>query len=349
MFGGDRLDAAPVTWMWVGFLAIVAVMLALDLGVFHKNAHEVSAKEALGWTAVWITLGVSFTVVIYFMYENAWFGAELLDDEGIPIDDGQPHGGRAAMRYLTAYLLEKSLSIDNIFVIALVFQRFQVPRIDRHRVLFWGVLGAIVMRGAMLLGGLWLLHKFTWLFYVFGAYLVFTGIKLLFPEKEEEEHDEDSGPTFTDRLKKWLHVAPDDTPDAGHRFFVRIDGKRAITSLGLALIVIEWTDLVFALDSIPAVLAVAPEPFIVFTSNIFAILGLRSLYFVLETAVQKFKELRYALAVVLAFVGAKMILHHWVKIPTLISLAVILVSIGLAVGVSLIRQRVRRGERRLDG
>ncbi|MBO6941012.1 MAG: TerC/Alx family metal homeostasis membrane protein [Deltaproteobacteria bacterium] len=337
-----------MTWMWVGFLAIVAVMLALDLGVFHKNAHEVSAKEALGWTVVWITLGVSFTAVIYFMYENAWFGAELLDDDGVPIDDGQPHGGRAAMRYLTAYLLEKSLSIDNIFVIALVFQRFKVPRIDRHRVLFWGVLGAIVMRGAMLLGGLWLLHKFTWLFYVFGAYLVFTGIKLLFPEKEEEEH-EDSGPSFTDRLKGWFHVAPDDTPDAGHRFFVKIDGKRAITSLGLALIVIEWTDLVFALDSIPAVLAVAPEPFIVFTSNIFAILGLRSLYFVLETAVQKFKELRYALAVVLAFVGAKMILHHWVKIPTLISLAVILVSIGLAVAVSLIRQRVRRGERRLDG
>jgi tellurite resistance protein TerC len=335
--------------MWVGFLALVAVMLALDLGVFHKDAHEVSAKEALGWTAVWITLGLSFTAVIYFMYENAWFGAQLLDDDGIPVDDGQPHGGPAAMRYLTAYLLEKSLSIDNIFVIALVFQRFDVPRIDRHRVLFWGVLGAIVMRGAMLLGGLWLLHKFTWLFYVFGAYLVFTGIKLLFPEKEEsDDPKEDSGPTFTDRLKKWFHVAPDDTPNAKGHFFVKVDGKRAITSLGLALIVIEWTDLVFALDSIPAVLAVAPEPFIVFTSNIFAILGLRSLYFVLETAVQKFHELRYALAVVLAFVGAKMILHHWVKIPTLISLAVIVGSIGLAVGVSLLRQRARRVERRLD-
>ena len=332
--------------MWAGFLVIVAIMLALDLGVFHKEAHVVRAKEALGWTGAWITLGLSFTVVIYFMYENHWFGAMLLDDAGRPIDDGSPQGGRAAVRYLTAYLLEKSLSIDNIFVIALVFQRFGVAPIERHRVLFWGVLGAIVMRGAMLLGGLWLLHKFTWLFYVFGAYLIFTGVKLLFPERGEPQ-DEPEGTSFVDRLKRWLHVAPEGVAEP-HHFITRVDGRLAITTLGLALVVIEWTDLVFALDSIPAVLAVAPEPFIVFTSNIFAILGLRSLYFVLETAVQKFKELRYALAVVLAFIGLKMVLHHWVKIPTSLSLGVIVVSIGTAIAVSLIRGRYRRDDHRLD-
>ncbi|MAQ15473.1 MAG: hypothetical protein CMN30_11845 [Sandaracinus sp.] len=338
----------PVTFMWGGFLLLVVVMLALDLGVFHKNAHEVHAKEALGWTAVWITLGVSFTAVIYFMYEQHWFGATLLDDDGLPVQDGAGHGARAATRYLTAYLLEKSLSVDNIFVIALVFSRFGVPRIDRHRVLFWGVLGAIVMRGGMLLGGLWLLHQFSWLFYIFGGYLVFTGIKLLFPEKEHDpEAEADQGPSFIDRLKKWFRVAPDSAAEPGH-FFTRFEGRRAITNLGLALIVIEWTDLVFALDSIPAVLAVAPEPFIVFTSNIFAILGLRSLYFVLETAVQKFGELRYALAVVLAFIGAKMILHHWWKLPTWLSLGVIVLAIGTAVTVSLVRRRFRSDEGRLD-
>ena len=346
--GQIGLNARAVVWMWVGFLVLVAAMLALDLGVFHKNAHEVHAKEALGWTAAWITLGVSFTVVIYFMYEHHWFGAVLFDDNGVPLPATKGHGGPAATRYLTAYLLEKSLSIDNIFVIALVFQRFGVARIDRHRVLFWGVLGAIVMRGAMLLGGLWLLHKFDWLFYIFGAYLVFTGIKLLFPEKEAEVSEGGGGGGFIERLKRWFHVAPDAEAHRGH-FFTRFEGRRAITNLGLALIVIEWTDLVFALDSIPAVLAVAPEPFIVFTSNIFAILGLRSLYFVLETAVQKFKELRYALAVVLAFIGTKMILHHWVKIPTWISLGVIVLAIGGAVWVSVVRQRVRSGEDRLDG
>ena len=324
--------------MWIGFLVLVAAMLALDLGVFHKNAHEVQTKEAVGWTAAWITLGVAFTGVIYLMYQHHWFGVTLLDDRGLPVNDGQPHGPRAATRYITAYLLEKSLSIDNIFVIALVFQRFGVAPIDRHRVLFWGVLGAIVMRGAMLLGGLWLLHKFNWLFYVFGAYLLYTGIKLFRPDKEPEASE---GPTILDRLKKFLHVAPSEVAEPGV-FFTRWEGRRAITMLGVALIVIEWTDLVFALDSIPAVLAVAPEPFIVFTSNIFAILGLRSLYFVLEKAVQKFHEIRYALAIILAFIGAKMIVHEWVHVPNWVSLVVIVVCLAGAIGMSLARARARQ-------
>ncbi|MEM9074355.1 MAG: TerC/Alx family metal homeostasis membrane protein [Myxococcota bacterium] len=326
--------------LWAGFLTLVAFMLALDLGVFHKDEHEVSAKEALIWTAVWITCGLAFTGFVWLVYENGWFGMTVLDEEGNELPVAPGNGLIAATRYVTAYLLEKSLSIDNIFVIALVFGQFKVQPIHRHRVLFWGVLGAIVMRGAMLLGGLWLLHRFTWLFYVFGGYLAITGIRLLLPEKEDEGAH---GEGIVEKLKRWLHVAPDDAAHEG-KFFVRIDGKRALTTLGLALIVIEWTDLVFALDSIPAVLAVAPEPFIVFTSNIFAILGLRSLYFVLENAIHKFGEIKYALAIVLIFIGAKMFAHKWIHIPNWASLGVIVTAITLAVVISLMRQRARAAE-----
>lgn len=327
-------------WLWVGFLVLVAFLLALDLGVFHKDAHAVGAREALGWTVAWITLGSAFTGFVYLVFENGWFGATLLDEEGHPLPFAPGHGATAATRYITAYLLEKSLSVDNIFVIALVFNQFGVAPIHRHRVLFWGVLGAIVMRAGMLLGGLWLLHHFSWLFYVFGGYLVFTGIKLLFPEKED---DGSHGEGMVARLKRWLHVAPDDV-DHGGKFFTRVNGKRALTTLGLALLVIEWTDLVFALDSIPAVIAVAPEPFIVFTSNIFAIMGLRSLYFVLESAIHKFGELKYALAVILAFIGGKMIAHEWIHLPNWVSLTVIVSALTLAIGVSFLRARVRAEE-----
>ncbi|HJK93515.1 MAG TPA: TerC/Alx family metal homeostasis membrane protein [Polyangiaceae bacterium LLY-WYZ-15_(1-7)] len=328
-------------WLWGGFLVLVAIMLAIDLGVFHKEAHAVSAREALGWTAVWITLGLSFTGFVWAVYEHGWFGAHLLDDAGQPLPHEPGQGLTAAARYVTAYLLEKSLSVDNIFVIALVFDRFGVAPIHRHRVLFWGVLGAIVMRGAMLLGGLWLLHHFTWLFYVFGGYLAFTGFKMLLPEKGEEE--ESHGEGFTAKLRRWLHVAPDEVEHHGH-FFVELDGKRVLSALGLTLIVIEWTDLVFALDSIPAVLAVAPEPFIVFTSNIFAILGLRSLYFVLERAIHEFRELKVALAIVLMFIGAKMFAHEWFHVPNWISLTVIVSTISIAIGLSLVRRRLREEE-----
>lgn len=328
---------------WVGFFALVIVMLALDLGVFNKTDHAPSARESLMWTAAWITIGTSFSGVVYFLFENGYM--HLLDESGNILENPESPGFRAATRYITAYLLEKSLSIDNIFVIALIFQRFKVEPKYRHRVLFWGVLGAVVMRAAMLLGGLWLLHRFEWLFYVFGAYLAYTGFKLLLPEKEptEDEHEGEGNK----RLRRWLHVAPKDVPHEGH-FLTRIDGKRMLTALGLALVTIEWTDLVFALDSIPAVLAVAPEPFIVYTSNIFAILGLRSLYFVLDSAVSKFHELRYALATILMFVGAKMIAHEWLHVPNWISLLIIISALVLAIAVSMARARARKDEESKD-
>lgn len=325
--------------LWAGFLVLVALLLALDLGVFHKEEHVVGTKEALGWTTFWIVLSLAFTGFIWGVYEYGWFEQMLLDEEGNVLPNEPGHGWIAATRYLTAYLLEKSLSVDNIFVISLVFTQFKIEPIHRHRVLFWGVLGAIVMRGIMLIGGLWLLHRFNWLFYVFGGYLAWTGFKLLLPEKEEESH----GEGLVARLKRWLHVAPDEASD-GKSFLTRHEGKLALTTLGLCLIVIEWTDLVFALDSIPAVLAVAPEPFIVFTSNIFAILGLRSLYFVLENAIDRFGELKYALAVILVFIGAKMIVHKWLHIPNWASLALIVGSLSIAIAISLLRQKARADE-----
>lgn len=334
-----------MTVFWVGFLVLVVILLALDLGVFHRDAHAVSLKEATGWTFVWITLGLSFTGFVWAMFEYGWGGAQVVDGRGQPMELTSGGGTIAATRYVTAYLLEKSLSVDNIFVIALVFGQFKVAAVHRHRVLFWGVLGAIVMRGAMLLSGVWLLQKFEWLFYVFGAYLIYTGLKLFVPEKGEVE-GEDPGPEsgFIGRLRRWFNVAPDEVDHGGH-FFVRVDGKRMMSKLGLCLIVIEWMDLVFALDSIPAVLAVAPDSFIVFTSNIFAILGLRSLYFVLENAIHKFGEIRYALAIILTFIGVKLVIHSWVHVPNWISLSLIVVSLTVAVGISMARQRARASER----
>ena len=327
--------------LWIGFLALVGALLALDLGVFHKEDHEVSAREALIWTGVWVALGLAFSGFIWAVYEYGWFDQALLDEDGRPLPPAEGHGLIALTRYLTAYLLEKSLSVDNIFVIALIFEQFKVAPVHRHRVLFWGVLGAILMRGAMLLGGLWLLHRFSWLFYVFGGYLAITGIRLFLPEKAEEEGH---GEGLSAKLKRWLRVAPEECAADG-KFFTRFEGRVALTTLGLALIVIEWTDVVFALDSIPAVLAVAPEPFIVFTSNIFAILGLRTLYFVLENAIHKFGELRYALAVILTFIGVKMFAHEWYHVPNWFSLTLILSCLTIAIGVSVLRQRIRAQER----
>lgn len=322
--------------LWGGFLLLVAVMLALDLGVFHRKAHAVSTREALLWSTIWLTIGTSFSGVVYLIYEHGWLGAALIDESsGDALGPGQ--GVAAATRYLTAYLLEKSLSVDNLFVITLVFAQFKVPHEHRHRVLFWGVLGAILMRGVMLIGGLWLIHRFNWLFYVFGAYLAYTGAKLFFPEKPEEQ--EESG--FVTRIRKWLRVAPDSHDHQG-RFITRVDGKRALSVLGLALIMVEWTDLVFALDSIPAVLAVANAPFIVFTSNILAILGLRSLYFVLENAVEKFHHLKYAIAVILLFIGVKMLGHGFFHVPNWASLAVIVGCLSTAVLVSYVAGRMQR-------
>lgn len=320
-----------MTWPWLVFGAIVIVMLALDLGVFNRDAHVVSAKEAGLWTALWIGLGISFTGVVYVLYEHG------IGDQMLGASTEHQSGAQAATDYLTAYLLEKSLSVDNIFVIALVFQRFGVAPKYRHRVLFWGILGAVLMRAMMLLGGLWLLHKFTWLFYIFGAYLIYTGLSLL---KDEEEEVPDN-----QFLRRLFRVAPQGVPHDGH-FLTRVDGKLMLSSLGFALVTIEWTDVVFALDSIPAVLAVSPDPFIVYTSNIFAILGLRSLYFVLDNAVEKFSELRYALSAILVFIGLKLLAHNFITgddaifhLPHWVSLTFIVVCLTIAITVSLRRQR----------
>lgn len=330
-----------MTLFWVGFLVLVAILLALDLGVFHRNAHEVSIKEATSWTVVWITLGLAFSGFVYLMFENGWGGAMVHGRNGEMIPNA---GAAAASKYLTAYLLEKSLSVDNIFVIALVFKQFKVAPIHRHRVLYWGVLGAIIMRGIMLIGGVMLLRRFDWLFYVFGAYLIYTGLKLFLPEKEDDE-DGEEGPSdgFIAKLRRFLKVAPDSVDHQG-KFFVKVEGKTMLSVLGLCLIVVEWMDIVFALDSIPAVLAVAPEPFIVFTSNIFAILGLRSLFFVLEKAIHKFAELKYALAVILTFIGIKLVGHGYFHIPNWASLTLIVVCLTAAIGVSLLRQKARASE-----
>ena len=311
-----------MTYLFVGFIALVLVLLALDLGVLNRKAHVIGLREAVAWSVGWITLGLSFAVVVYFVYEQHWFGARLAPREGSLVTGGS----QAAVEYLTAYLVEKSLSVDNVFVIALVFSSFRVAQEHQHRVLFWGILGALVMRAAMIGGGLMLVSAFEEVLYLFGGYLAFAGLSLL--RGGDDEHDPQGG-----RVVRWarrlLRIAPG---ESGGRFTTVLEGRRRFTSLALVLLVVEWTDVVFAVDSIPAVLAVSDAPFILFTSNIFAILGLRSLYFVLADAMERFAKLKYALALILLFIGLKMLLHDLVHVPNLASLAVVglLLSGGIA-------------------
>ncbi len=316
-------------WFWVGFFTLVAVLLALDLGVLNRKAHEPTLKSAAYWTAGWVTLGLSFTGVVFLIYEHGWLGAHMI---------GLPPGGVgdvAAIQYVSAYLLEQALSIDNIFVIALLFRDFAVPVKYQHRVLFWGILGAIVFRLVMLGGGAYLAHRFSWIFYVFGAYLVFQGIKLL---RHDDDDDVDVEKTFAVRaLRKIVKIVPGDQYPG--RFSVMVDGRRALTTVAVCLVSIELTDIVFALDSIPAVLSVSQETFIMVTSNIFAIMGLRSLYFVLAGAMAQFKYLKIALAILLIMIGAKMGLHEYFKIDHVVSLLVIAGIIGTGVIASIVSTR----------
>jgi tellurite resistance protein TerC len=318
--------------LWISFLALIVVLLALDLGVFHRKAHDIGLREAGFWSAVWIAIGLSFSIAVYFVYGSNLFGADL---EG----DHRREGLQASMAYVTAYLVEKSLSVDNIFVIAVVFDRFKVKPEYRHRVLFWGILGAILMRGLMIGGGLWLVERFTWLFYVFGLYLVYTGVKLL------KSSDEEVDPERSAAVRLVRRVFPVSTADHGATFVTRVNGRLTFTVLALVLIAVEWTDVVFALDSIPAVLAISEEAFIVYTSNIFAILGLRSLYFVLQGMMHRFRHLKYSLSFILVFIGAKMALHDFWKFPTALSLSVILAALVVAVGTSIF---ARKREERLS-
>ncbi|MGE5184995.1 MAG: TerC/Alx family metal homeostasis membrane protein [Acidobacteriota bacterium] len=311
---------------WLGFFALVALLLVLDLGVLHRKAKEPTVRSAAAWTAGWMALGLAFAGIVYLIYENHWEGARLRGS--LP---GHADGADAAITYVSAYLLEQALSVDNIFVIALVFRSFRVAAKYQHRVLFWGILGAIVFRVSLLSGGAYVARHFDFVFYAFGAFLAYQGIQLL---RGGGDDDDDPAKSRAVRwLRKFVRVADG---DYGGVFSVRIDGRRAFTILAICLIVVELTDIVFALDSIPAVMSVSQETFIMVTSNIFAILGLRSLYFVLVGALQKFQYLELALGFLLIAIGAKMLAHHYYTAPHWLTLVVIAAILAIGVVASLL-------------
>ena len=298
------------TAQWIAFATIVLVMLALDLGVFHRKAHVVRLREALVWSALWITLSLLF---------NLWIYAQL--------------GPQAALDFFTAYLIEKSLSIDNIFVFLLIFSYFQVPPQFQHRVLFWGIVAALLMRALFIGAGLALIAKFDWILYVFGAFLVYTGIKMAV-RREGEIHPE-RNPVL--RLFRRFFPVTNEYHEAS--FLVRMDGRYAATPLLVVLLVVETTDVIFAVDSIPAVLAITVDPFIVYTSNVFAILGLRALYFALAGIMELFHYLHYGLSAILIFVGVKMIVAHVYEVPTVLALAFIALTMVISIVASMMYPR----------
>jgi tellurite resistance protein TerC len=308
------MDATSIgtPWLWIGFLGFVVVMLALDLGVFHRKDHVVGYREALGWSVTWIGLALLFNLGIWQLY-----------------------GAERGLEFLTGYVIEKSLSVDNIFVFVVVFSALGIPALYQHRVLYYGILTALGLRAAMIFAGSALIARFLFVLYLFGAFLVITGIKLF--RQRHHQDDPESG-----RLMRWAKRVVPSTPQFhGHDFFVRASGRWLATPLFMALLLVEVSDVVFAVDSIPAIFAVTTDPFIVFTSNIFAILGLRSLFFLLANLVDKFRYLKIGLSAVLVFVGVKMIVMDWIKVPPLLSLLVILGILGIAVGASL---HAARGE-----
>ncbi len=312
-------------FLWVGFLIFVIFLLVLDLGVFHKKDHVISVKEALGWTFFWIVLSLLFGIFIYYAYEDHFFGISI-DSHVIK------NGTDALLKYYTGYIIEKSLSLDNIFVIAVIFSYFGIPLEYQHRVLFYGILGALVLRAIMILAGTALIQNFSWMIYVFGGILIITAIKMLFSKDESIEPEKNALVKLTKR------IFPVSNKLDGHNFFTKIDGKLAITPLFIVLVVIENTDVIFAVDSIPAIFAVTTDPFIVFTSNVFAILGLRSLYFALAAMINKFKYLKISLVFILAYVGVKMMISNIYHIPTFVSLLVIISVLAIGIGASLLRK-----------
>ncbi|WP_281337278.1 TerC/Alx family metal homeostasis membrane protein [Flavobacterium eburneipallidum] len=306
--------------VWILFLSAIMLFLALDLGVFNKTPHIISSKEAGKWTGIFVTISFLFSGVIYFLYSNNY----IANPDGLKPTT-------AAIKYLTGYLIELSLSVDNIFVIAIIFSSFKIPQKYQHRVLFWGILGAIVFRGLMIYFGVLLINKFSWTTYIFGAFLIFTAAKMLFTKEEDDFHPKDS------MIYKLLgKIIPITTEMDHQKFFITTKtAKKAATPLFVALIVIEVMDVIFALDSVPAILAITSDPFLVFSSNIFAILGLRSMYFFLANMLEKFSYLEYSLIAILTFVGFKMLAHDYVEIPEWGSLAFIAVSLLAGILVSL--------------
>jgi tellurite resistance protein TerC len=302
------LESVGTPVLWIGFTAFVVAMLVLDLSVFHRRAHEVRMREALLWTGVWIGMALLFNLGVYLGF-----------------------GARTGLEFLTGYLIEKALSVDNLFVFLVIFAYFRVPGALQHRVLFWGILGALVTRAIFILLGAALLHRFHWVVYIFGGFLVFTGIKLLF-QGESEVH-----PEHNPVLRLFARLVPTVSDYRGTRFSVVEAGRRYATPLLMVLVVVETTDVVFAVDSIPAIFAVTRDPFIVYTSNIFAILGLRALFFVLAGTMNQFHYLQVGLGLVLAFVGVKMLIADVYKVPVGISLGVIATLLAGSMIASLLR------------
>ncbi len=294
-------------YVWLGFLAFVFLMLALDLGIFNRNSHEVKLKEALTWSAVWISLALVFNVGVYYLY-----------------------GHEKGFEFLTGYLIEKALSVDNLFVFIMLFSMFQVEPKYQHKVLFWGILGALIMRAVFIFAGVALINRFHWIIYIFGAFLIFTGIRMLY--HKEEKIDPEKNPLVR-LFKKFFPVTHE---MHGARFFVKINHKFYATPLFVVLIIIEFTDLIFATDSIPAILAISHDPFIIFSSNVFAILGLRALYFALAGITKYFYYLKYGLAAILVFVGVKMSIAGFFHFPVVLSLLIILGILLISILASLL-------------
>ena len=298
------------SFIWVCFIGFVLFMLVLDLGVFHRKSHEIKIKEALIWSAVWISLALIFNYGIYVFL-----------------------GKEKAIEFLTGYIVEKSLSVDNLFVFIMLFTYFKVDVKHQHKVLFWGILGALVMRAIFIFAGVALINKFHWIIYIFGALLIFTGIKMLF--HKEENIDPDRNPL----VKLFKKIFPVTEKEHGDKFFVRLNGRTVTTPLFIVLLMVEFTDLIFAVDSIPAILAITNDTFIIFSSNVFAILGLRALYFALAGITKYFYYLKYGLSAILVFVGIKMTIVDFYKVPIVSSLLVISGILIISVVVSVLRPK----------
>jgi tellurite resistance protein TerC len=306
--------------VWVGFIALFLALLFLDLSVLHRESAELSVRQALFWTAVWVGVASCFTGVVYGLYEYRWFGFEPADELA--------RGADAIVQYVTGYLLEWSLSVDNIFVMAVIFSYLKIPALYQYRVLFWGIVGAIVLRGLMIGTGTALLARFDWMFYVFGATLLVSALRML-----RDDEVRDFGSSLPARLVRRFVPVTGEIDRA--RFFVRRSGSLYATPLFVALVMVELTDVVFAVDSIPAILAVTRDPFLVFTSNAFAILGLRSLYFAVAGLMTLFRYIKYSLVLILAFVGVKMLLVAVYEVPNLVSLGIIVGTLAGGIIASL--------------
>jgi tellurite resistance protein TerC len=318
----------PSNWIfWVIFNVFVLAMLALDLGVFHRHKRAVSFREALGWTVVWIGLAGLFAALIY------WFGSAMVGSNARP-------NSELSLEFITGYVIEQSLSVDNLFIFLLIFRYFQVPRHLQHDVLFWGVLGALVMRLVFILAGVSLLNRFHWIAYIFGAILIYSGIRLL------RQHGAQVHPESNPLLRAFRKLFRVTEHYEGSKFFVKRGATTFATPLALVLIVVETTDVLFAVDSIPAVLAVTREPFIVYTSNVFAILGLRSLFFVLSGMMETFHLLHYGLSVILIFIGAKMLAADYFQVPTPVALAAVAAILVISVLLSLVIKKPAHSARK---